>query len=45
MQDHSEVSLHGSQNGQHQKLYKKIKAGEDVEKKEATYSVGRNADR
>ena len=38
-QNHNEVSFHIGQNGHHQR----INAGEGVEKREPTYTVGRNA--
>ena len=38
-QNYNEVSSHTHQNGHHQKIYK-LNAGEGVEKKEASYTVG-----
>ena len=45
-QNHNEILSHAGQNGCYQKVYKKKKknAGEDVEKKESSYTVGGNAD-
>jgi len=43
-QNHNEVPSHASQNGCYQKIDKKKKnAGEDVEKREPSYTVGGNA--
>ena len=44
-QNYNEVSPHTSQNGYHQKIYKTINAGEDVEKREPSCTVGGNVDR
>ena len=41
-QNHNEVLLHASQNGYYQSL-QTINAGEGVEKREPSYTVGRNA--
>ena len=41
-QNYNEVSPHTSQNGYHQKIYKTINAGEDVEKREPSCTVGGN---
>ena len=41
-QNHKEVSSHVGQNGHHQSL-QTINAGEGVEKKEPSYTVGGNA--
>ena len=41
-QKHNEVPCHASQNRCYQKVYK-INAGEGAEKKEPSYTVGRNA--
>ena len=43
-QNYSEVLSHTSQNGHHQKVYKYI-AGEGVEKREPSYTVGGNVSR
>ena len=45
-QNHNEILSHAGQNGCYQKVYQKKKknAGEDVEKKESSYTVGGNAD-
>ena len=48
-QNHNELSSHVSQNGCHQKVYKKLSAGNEspqktsVEKREPSYTVGGNA--
>ena len=42
-QNHNEVPSHASQNGCYPKVYKKINAGEGVEKREPSYTVGGNA--
>ena len=42
-QNHNEVPFHASQNGCYQKVYKAINAGEGVEKREPSYTVGGNA--
>ena len=42
-QNHNEVPSHASQNGCYQKVYKQKNAGEDVEKREPSYTVGGNA--
>ena len=39
-QNYNEVSPHTGQNGHHQKVYKKTNAGDGVEKKEPSYTVG-----
>jgi len=39
-QNYNEVSSHTGQNGHHQKTYKTINAGEGVEKREPSYSIG-----
>ena len=39
-QNYNEVSSHTGQNGHHQKIYKTITAGEGVEKREPSYSIG-----
>ena len=41
-QNYNEVTSDTGQNGHHQKVYIIINAGEDVEKKEPSYSVGGN---
>ena len=41
--NHNEIPSHNAQNGHHQKVYKKINAGEGVEKREPSYTVGGNA--
>ena len=41
-QNYNEVSPHTSQNGHHQKNLQIINAGEDVEKREPSYTVGGN---
>ena len=41
-QNYNEVSLPTSQNGQHQKNLQTINAGEGVEKREHSYTVGGN---
>ena len=42
-QNHNEVPFHASQNGCDPKVYKAINTGEDVEKREPSYTVGGNA--
>ena len=42
-QNHNEVSLHTLQNGYHQKNLQTINAGEGVDKREPSYTVGGNA--
>ena len=42
-QDHNEVPFHTSQNGCNPKVHKAINAGEGVEKREPSYTVGGNA--
>ena len=42
-QNHNEVPFHASQNGCDPKVYKAINAGEGVEKRELSYTVGGNA--
>ena len=42
-QSHSEVQSHTGQNGFYEKVHKKINAREGAEKKESSYTVGRNA--
>ena len=41
-QNYNEVSLHTSQNGHHEKNSQTINAGEGVEKREPSYTVGGN---
>ena len=41
-QNYSEVSPHNGQNGHHRKSLQTINAGEDVEKREPSYTVGWN---
>ena len=41
-QNYNEVSLHTGQNGHHQKNLQTINAGEGVEKREPSYTVGGN---
>ena len=41
-QNHNEVPFHASQNGCDPKVYKAINAGEGVEKREPSYTVGGN---
>ena len=41
-QNHNEVSSHTGQNGYHQKILQTINAGEGVEKREPSYTVGGN---
>ena len=41
-QNHNEVSPHTGQNGHNQKALQTINAGEGVEKREPSYTVGRN---
>ena len=43
MQTKNEMPSHSSQNGHNQKNLQIINAGEDVEKKEPSYTVGGNA--
>ena len=42
-QNHNEVLSHASQNGWYQKSLQTINAGEGVEKREPSYTVGGNA--
>ena len=42
-QNHYEVPFHASQNGCYQKNLQTINAGEGVEKRELSYTVGGNA--
>ena len=42
-QNHNEVSSHASQDDHHQKVYNQLSAGESVEKREPSYTVGGNA--
>ena len=42
-QTHSEVPSHASQNGCYQKSLQTINAGEGVDKKKCSYTVGGNA--
>ena len=42
-QNHNELPFHASQNGCYQKSLQTINAGEGVEKKEPSYTVGENA--
>ena len=42
-QNHTEVPFHTTQNGSDPKVYKAINAGEGVEKREPSYTVGGNA--
>ena len=42
-QNHNEVSSHTGQNGHHQNILQTINAGESVEKREPSYTVGGNA--
>ena len=42
-QNHNELSSHAGQNGCHQKALQTINAGEGVEKREPSYTVGGNA--
>ena len=41
-QNYNEVSLHTSQNGHHQKNLQTINAGEDMQKREPSYTFGEN---
>ena len=41
-QNYNEVSSHTCRNGYHQKIYKQLNAGEIVEKREPSYTVGEN---
>ena len=41
-QNYNEISLHTSQNDHHQKTLQTINAGESVEKREPSYTVGGN---
>ena len=41
-QNYNEISPHTSQNGHHPKVYKTINAGEGVEKRECSCTVGGN---
>ena len=43
-QNHNEVPLHASQDGCYPKSLEAISAGEGVEKREPSYTVGGNAD-
>ena len=45
MQNYVEVSTHTHQNSHHQKSLQRINAGEGVEKKESSYTVGGNVNR
>ena len=45
MQNYVEVSTHTHQNRHHQKSLQRINAGEGVEKKESSYTVGGNVNR
>ena len=42
-QNHNEVPPHAGQNGRYQKSLQAINAGEAVEKREPSYTVGGNA--
>ena len=41
-QNYNEVSPHISQNGHHQKNLQTVKAGQSVERRECSYTVGEN---
>ena len=41
-QKYNQVSIHTDQNGHHQKNLQTISAGEDVEKKKSSHTVGRD---
>ena len=42
-QNHNEVPSHAGQNGCYPKNLQTINAGEGVEKRESSYTIGRNA--
>ena len=42
-QNHNEVPFHASQNGYYKKSLQTINSGEDVEKREPSYTAGGNA--